>query len=208
MRYSKAYWNKLSGKYDRHVMGEYAKAYGDTVELTRKYLKGGDLVLDYGCGTGITTTALARHVKKIVALDISDGMIAAAKAKAEKQGIRNIEFSNDDLFSAGIAEGSFDVVTAFNLLHFLPDLEAALKRLHALLKPAGLFISVTDCLGESPGLVSALQSLPGKIGLRPRSIKFKTTVLEKTVQSGHFTILETANLYASPPNYFIAARKS
>jgi SAM-dependent methyltransferase len=52
--------------------------------------------------------------------------------------------------------GPFDAVLAFNLLHLLDDLDAATARCAAVLRPGGLFISKTACLGEMNPLIPYL----------------------------------------------------
>ncbi|MFP3422919.1 class I SAM-dependent methyltransferase, partial [Bacillus sp. SIMBA_161] len=51
-----------------------------------------------------------------------------------------------DVFDDRLKEGGFDVVLAFNLIHLLPEPEAALARVRALLAPEGTFVSKTVCL--------------------------------------------------------------
>ncbi|MGI9951515.1 class I SAM-dependent methyltransferase [Moorellaceae bacterium AZ2] len=48
-------------------------------------------VLDIGCGPGNYALALARRVKKVVALDPSPAMLSILQARMEEEGIRNIE---------------------------------------------------------------------------------------------------------------------
>ena len=65
------FWDKMSAGYDRQAAGKYEQAYADTVALTRDYLKPTDSVLDFACGTGLTTVQLAGAVASIHAIDIS-----------------------------------------------------------------------------------------------------------------------------------------
>ncbi len=60
-------------------------------EFTKKYIASDKIVLDYGCGTGDLTIAIAENVKSVYAIDTSSGMIEVSKAKASQSGIRNVK---------------------------------------------------------------------------------------------------------------------
>lgn len=208
MKASVEFWDKISKNYDSRNMAKYAGTYNKTVELSKKYLKDTDTVLDYGCGTGITTIELAQDVKKVYAIDTSSEMIKVAQIKAENNGISNIEFDVSDIFNEQFQENSFDVVMAFNILCYLKDLNKMLDQVYKLLKPDGVFISATDCLGDKKTLVTQAQSLLSKVGAIPFISSLKRTELQSKIESASFFIMESHNLYDSPPNIFIAAKKS
>lgn len=201
------FWDRLSRKYDEQVNSKYARTYDETIRIAENYLQESDVVLDYACGTGITTVALAGHVKQVDAIDISDQMIKCARQKSEQRGISNIAYTTANIFSGGLVEGAYDVVMAFNILHFLPNTDEVLRRIRALLKPGGVFLSATDCLGEKVTFPVALQSLLGKIGIFPHMRRFTVAALQNMIEANHFSVLEACNLYNDPPNHFIAARK-
>jgi len=206
MKDAKNFWDKLSRKYDNQVK-KYELTYQKTIEKTNKYLGKDDVVLDYACGTGITTVALAGKVNKICAIDISPKMIEVAKSKADEKKISNIEFSQTDIFNDSLRKGSFNVVLAFNILYFLKDIPETVQRINDLLIPGGYFISTTDCLGEHKKIISVLSFCLSKIGIFPHMQMLKMSELENIIKQGHFEIIETENLYENPPNYYIAAKK-
>ncbi|GAA0179582.1 methyltransferase domain-containing protein [Clostridium sediminicola] len=203
----KKFWNKTSKNYDSMVNLKYAEAYNKTIKITKKYLKNTDIVLDYACGTGITTIEISRNVKKISAIDISENMISVARKKTEEEGITNVEFNIADIYDEKLKKGSFDVIMAFNILYFIKDIDNVLARINELLKPGGTFISVTDCLGEKKTFLTSAQYLLSKLGVIPYIRRFKVSELRETVEEGDFSIIEAFNLYDCPPNYYIAARK-
>ncbi|NLO63461.1 MAG: class I SAM-dependent methyltransferase [Clostridiaceae bacterium] len=200
------FWNKISGRYDKQVTGKYSKAYTRTIEKTRCYLKDTYSVLDFACGTGITTVELAKNVKEIRAIDISDNMIDLAKKKMEKHDIKNVNFTTCDIMSDTIKDQSFDVVLAFNILYFLEDIDEILIRIRHILKSGGLFISVTDCLGEKKSILNVFQSFLSTIGIIPYTRKYKMRELECLIEKAGFSIIETDNFYTNPPNYFVVAQ--
>ena len=98
-------------------------------------------LLDAGCGTGASTAALLAAVPRarIVAVDASPGMLAQARAKPWPATVRFAESRVENLAEAGI-EGPFDGIFAAYLIRNLPDPDATLASLHALLRPGGVLI--------------------------------------------------------------------
>jgi len=187
---------------------KYQQTYTDTIERTKKYLKKDDIVLDFACGTGITTIQISGFVRKIHAIDISQRMIDIAEEKAEKNQISNIKFYKTDLFNEEFEKNSFDVLLAVNILYFLKNAPENISRIYELLKPGGLFISATDCLGENISLLNIIKHLLSRIGILPFMKMYSISELEDLVTDVNFKIIETANLYDNPPNYFIVAKKN
>lgn len=208
MKNVKDFWDKISKDYDKQADYKYGETYSKTIELTKKYLSNTDIVFDYGCGTGITTVELSSCVDKIHAIDISENMIGVANNKTHKKNITNIQFEVTSIFNEKIEKNNYDVVLAFNILYFIKDIDKVIQRINELLKPNGIFISVTDCLGEKKTPMIIIQSLLSRMGLLPYMKKYKISALEEKVQKGDFSIIETSNLYKSPPNYYIVARKN
>ena len=201
------FWNTLSSRYDEQVIKKYSEAYRKTIEKTKTHLRNSDTVLDFACGTGITTVELAKDVKEICAIDISKDMIEIAVEKIQTENIQNVNFEVCDIMDDRIKENSFDVVLAFNVLYFIKDIDTTLNRVSRLLKPGGLFLSVTDCLGVKKSISSIFQSILGRIGIIPYMRKYGMNELENVIKKAGFTIIDSENLYTDPPNYYLAAKK-
>ncbi|MFW6130757.1 MAG: class I SAM-dependent DNA methyltransferase [Atribacterota bacterium] len=202
------FWNKAAKNYDTQVNKKYAKTNRDTIELSRKYLNSNQTVLDFACGTGIITIELAKNVKKMYAIDISEKMIEIARKKMINNRIDNLEFEVSNIFDPKLNGMEVNVLLAFNILYFLEDIDRALNRISELLPSGGLFISATDCLGERKSLKENLLSFfLSKLGTIPLIKKYKTLELKNIIKSHGFKIVETKNLYHNPPNYFIVAKK-
>jgi ubiquinone/menaquinone biosynthesis C-methylase UbiE len=102
----------------------------------------GQLILDAACGTGLPSLALAERVHpsgKVVAIDASPVMIAAAMRIARSAGVANIEHRPMDLTALGFADASFDAVTCKDGLMFCADPVRGASELHRVLKPHGRF---------------------------------------------------------------------
>jgi SAM-dependent methyltransferase len=77
------------------------------------------VVLDYGCGPGFLAKAVAPHVKKLYAIDISVGALECARILNPAE---NIEYlSADDRGLETIPEGSIDVAYSFAVFQHLTD---------------------------------------------------------------------------------------
>ena len=199
------FWDMRAPDYDSTSGGIYARAYDLTVERSVKYLRPSDRVLEFACGTGLVTLRLAPRVAHIRGIDISPNMADIAREKA--RGLPNTEITNTDLFDPCLEPGSFDAVCAYNVLLYLPDLPAALARIRALLRPGGVFLSATDCLGSRPSVMGLKKLVKSRTGKMPYTAFFTRRGLERRIARSGFTILERENLFPNPPNLFVAARK-
>ena len=201
------FWNMRSRTYDQQSGEEYAQAYEKTVSNTLNYLSGDDRVLEFACGTGITTVAIAPHVAFVRAIDISDQMVDKAREKIQTLGLSNVELSQTDLFDPCLEEGSFDAVTAFNVLLYVENRAQVLERIRSLLKPGGIFLSATDCLGEGITRVGIRKFWKSHTGSMPYVAFDSRKKLEEEIVRAGFAVLERENLFSAPPNLFVAAKK-
>jgi SAM-dependent methyltransferase len=119
-------------------------------------------VLDVGSGTGFYLDAWRRlGVKDVSGLDITAAAVNRLRDKFPDVDIHHGDIS-DDL--GALEAGSFDVVTAMDVLFHIVDLQrfaAALKNIGALLRPGGLFIW-SDLFLHGPEIVQehiAIRSL-------------------------------------------------
>ena len=201
------FWDGRAQDYDAQVGAHYAQAYEKTAACFQKYLRPTDTVLDFACGTGIVTLAVAPAVRSVRAIDVSGEMVRRAQEKAGRQGAENVTVTQTDLFDASLAEGSFDAVMACNVLLYIEDRAAALARIRALLKPQGTLLLVSDCLGEGLTRERVRKWFEYKTGKRPYVAFDTMRSLERSVTDAGFAVLERENLFPSPPNLFLAAQK-
>ncbi|HEX4193040.1 MAG TPA: tetratricopeptide repeat protein [Stellaceae bacterium] len=99
-------------------------------------------VLVAGCGTGDSVMSLGEQLRdtpsEIVALDLSSASIEIASARAAVRGLSNVRFVNASLLEAPqLGLGAFDYITCLGVLHHLPDPDAGLRALEAVLVPEG-----------------------------------------------------------------------
>lgn len=202
-----AFWNRRSEVFDKQVLSVYENAYRKTVKRSAAFLKKEDRVFEIGCGTGVATIPLSKYVKEITATDISENMIQKAREKAKNQSKDNIIFRTGELTEMEVESESYDVVAAYNVLLYMKNQEEVLKKIYEVLKPGGIFLSATDCLGRNLSKDSVKKFWKSKLHLMPY-VAFDTPIsLMRKIQKNDFEVLEIVNLHKNPPNIFIAAKK-
>lgn len=202
-----AFWNRRSEVFDKQVLSVYENAYRKTVKRSAAFLKKEDRVFEIGCGTGVATIPLSKYVKEITATDISENMIQKAREKAKNQSKDNIIFRTGELTEMEVEPESYDVVAAYNVLLYMKNQEDVLKKIYEILKPGGIFLSATDCLGRNLSKDSVKKFWKSKLHLMPY-VAFDTPIsLMRKIQKNDFEVLEIVNLHKNPPNIFIAAKK-
>jgi ubiquinone/menaquinone biosynthesis C-methylase UbiE len=81
-----------------------------------------DVVLDLGAGTGAIALAVAEDAERVLARDISEGMMEEGRRKAEERGLDDVEFAYGEFRDPGLdPDQRVDVVTSNFALHHLAD---------------------------------------------------------------------------------------
>ncbi len=100
----------------------------------------GERILDLATGTGLVALQVAKLVGpsgQVVGLDVSAGMLAAARREARKARLANVRFEQGNAERPGYDAGSFDHLFCASALVLMPDINAALRCWRDLLKPGG-----------------------------------------------------------------------
>lgn len=203
-----AFWNRLAEKYARQPVAD-PDAFERKIEITRSHMTATDVVLDVGCGTGSLALRLAPFGGQIHGMDLSSEMIRVAQGKARAQAVENVAFHVgpfDDSFDA-LADGSVDVLCAYSILHLVPDRTAALARIQRLLRPGGVFVSSTVCLGESWVPYRPILTVMRWMGKAPPVTLLKVSRLEQDVRDAGFVDIESPDVGAHRMIAFMVARK-
>ncbi len=201
------FWDKQAKSYTNQQQRVQLTENKDFI-TTLKYLNIDDIVLDYGCGGGIVSAGIADKVKEIHAIDVSSKMIGVAKANAADSNINNIHYAQATIFDERFQRESFNVILAFRVLHVLEDVQGVIRRINELLKPGGVFISVTTCMGSQKALFGTIIFLARKLGILPVKINmFKLQELQGLLTGGGFKIAESEKMDDREPTYCIVARK-
>lgn len=181
------FWDKMADSYARQPIADEA-AYQTKLAVTRTYLRPDMDVLEFGCGTGGTAILHAPHVRHIKAIDFSEAMLAIARDKAATAGVDNLTFERADITSFAAPHGSFDVILGLSILHLLADKDAVTAKVFRLLKPGGLFVSSTTCLGDTMGMFKLIAPVGKALGLLPQLDVMTTQDLVRSLTGAGFSI--------------------
>ncbi|HEY1186196.1 MAG TPA: class I SAM-dependent methyltransferase [Gemmata sp.] len=104
-------------------------------------------VLDLGCGTGWTSSFLARAGYEVVGVDLAPEMIRLADQQRAAAGLGNLSFRVSDYEHLDF-RAEFDCAVFFDALHHADDEALALRRAGAALKPGGVCVAVEPGFGH------------------------------------------------------------
>lgn len=139
--YTLQYWAKSS---DTHVADPayYRLAESELRKILDRHLRPGGNVLDVGCGNGEYTALLAEKAGRLLAFDVSDNLLAAARKRCER--FDNVSFFQADVAATRLAFGGVvDAVFCMGVFACLPDdaqLTAMLSEFADYLVDGGLLV--------------------------------------------------------------------
>ncbi len=184
MTSSAKFWDKIADKYSKQPVSDEA-TYQKKLQVTRDYLRPDMQMIEIGCGTGSTAIIHAPYVKHIHAIDISSNMIEIAKTKAAAEKITNITFEQSTIDDLSAPEQTIDIVLALSILHLVESKEDVIAEIHSMLKPGGVFISSTACLGDKMGFFKLIAPVGKFLGFLPLLKVFtKKDLLDSVAKAG------------------------
>lgn len=121
---------------DRVRYEEYAPWMGDAIGFDRH---AGQRVLEIGCGMGTDLARFARHGANVFGLDLTPRHLGIARARLGVEGVAP-RLVRGDAEQLPIADGTFDLVYSFGVLHHTPGIAGALDEIHRVLRPGGQLV--------------------------------------------------------------------
>jgi ubiquinone/menaquinone biosynthesis C-methylase UbiE len=98
----------------------------------------GRRLLEIGCGIGIDTLALTRlGFAQVEGVDLTAVAVELAAERAAREAVPNVRFEVASAEDLPFADGSFDLVYSFGVLHHTPGIERAVAEVHRVLVPGG-----------------------------------------------------------------------
>ena len=190
MDQSAKFWDKIAERYSKKPVADEL-AYQKKLKVTREYFRPYMEVLEFGCGTGSTAITHAPYVKHIQAIDISSKMIEIAQGKAGAGNIENVTFKRSTIDEISVPSQTLDAVLGLSVLHLLDNRDEIIARVHKMLKPGGIFVTSTACIGDMRffNIFFKIVAPIGKfLGLLPLLKVFTSRELEVSFTNAGFDI--------------------
>lgn len=198
-------WDRFAKGYSEKPIADM-QSYHRKLSLSQQYFRPDMRLVEFGCGTGGTAIAHARHVSHVTAIDVSAKMLEFAERNLAEAGVDTVDFRVGSIEGFEAPDGSYDAVLMLSLLHLLENPGAALDKAHRLLKPGGLLITSTACLGDSMRCFGMIAPVGAAMGLIPRVQFLSVEELRGEIADRGFACLEEFN-QADNRTYFQIARK-
>jgi SAM-dependent methyltransferase len=155
-----ARWNGASGHAwvdAQPVLDGMFQPFDDLIVESLRPARAGH-VLDVGCGTGSTTLAVARRLGpqgRYVGIDISDPMVTAARARAEREGT-DVSFIRADARQHAFEPAAFDtIISRFGVMFFDDAVQAFANLRRAAAGDAELRFIAWRSATENPFMTTA-----------------------------------------------------
>jgi protein-L-isoaspartate O-methyltransferase len=125
----------IPGEVDVDLLNEHLARYAFAARLAR-----GKRVLDAGCGAGYGSAELAEAADSVVGIDVAPEAIAFA---TEHYQMANLRFEQASCTAVPDADGSFELVVAFEVIEHLDDWRGFLAEARRVLAPTGQLVVST-----------------------------------------------------------------
>jgi ubiquinone/menaquinone biosynthesis C-methylase UbiE len=134
------YWSKFANTYDEDV--KYIGGEAIQQALIERLSQESELeeLIEFGCGAGFYTKALAANASHVIATDLSDEMLAMARIQLKD--LQNVTIEKADCESTAFPDGKFDSIFMANLVHVIENPSIALKESYRILKDGGLLLVI------------------------------------------------------------------
>lgn len=140
MAHKEEYWSKFASTFDKDQ--EYVVGRTALQKIIARLYEERDLgeVIEFGCGRGYFTKAIAKNAKHVTATDLSDEMLEMARIQL--QHFQNITVQKADCEDTYFPSVRFDSVFMANLIHVLRNPIKVLQESHQILRNGGLLLVV------------------------------------------------------------------
>lgn len=173
--------------------------------LLREQLSPAAELLVIGCA-GARAQDYAGWAKHVRVIDESDALLTRARQQAEAADLRNVTFERAFGGRARVPEASLDAVYAPGSVHRTAGWQGLVRHIHRILKPGGVFVSDTACLGDEMAWFAVLAAVGRAVRLVPNVQVFTRAKLTRVMADAG---LQVERCWQSSENggVFVIARK-
>lgn len=115
----------------------------------------GDQVLELGVGTGLSLEAYPPTCQ-VTGIDFSGAMLAQARKKARRRGLRHVALAQMDAQDLGLPDNAYDFVMAFHIVTVVPEHARLMREAMRVCRPGGI-ITVINHFRPAQGLLCAAE---------------------------------------------------
>src|SRR5512144_1418301 len=148
-------------------------------------------VLDLGCGDGTTAVPEAQLGAKVLGVDISSPLVAAGNARAEAEGLTNLQFQEGDATDLSeLGNESFDLAVSVFGAMFAPKPHDVAKEMVRVTKPGGRIVMGNWIPNDPTSFVSRLLKIsssftpPPEGFISPMTWGVEANIIERFGQAG------------------------
>jgi len=111
---------------------------------------GTERVLDIATGPGYIAEAFAKKSREVLGMDLTEAMLAIARARTAEHGVKNISFSTGDAQNLPFDTGQFDVVVCRLALHHVQQPAKVISGMARVCKRDGIVLVEDIYASEHP----------------------------------------------------------
>ena len=165
---TESYYDRFAERYDRRRGGGYHAWLDDRqAALVRQHGQGGRL-LEVGCGTGLILERLKGDFDEVVGIDLSEGMLAKARA-------RGLTVQQGRAEALPFDDEQFDMICSFKVLAHVQQMRNAAMEMVRVLKPGGIIVAEFYNPRSVRGLIWMVKpaGITGAGGQREKDVYFR-----------------------------------
>jgi demethylmenaquinone methyltransferase / 2-methoxy-6-polyprenyl-1,4-benzoquinol methylase len=125
--------------------------------------RAGEHILDMAGGTGDVGFRMARRGAHVTVADINADMLEVGRERAERSGLRRIQWKVENAERLSFADASFDAYTIVFGIRNVTDIPAALREAHRVLKRGGRFYCMEFSSSDWPGFAKLYEGWAEKM---------------------------------------------
>lgn len=136
-------------------------------------------ILEVGVGTGLALPMYPRHCR-IVGIDLSEGMLAKAKERAEMHQLAHVQLRRMDAGAMEFGDDSFDTVVAAYVVTAVPDYRKVVNEMIRVCRPGGRIIMLNH-FSNGNKIIAAMEKV---ISPLTKHLGWRTDLSLNTVLEG------------------------